>query len=193
LRFEPWVHDGLYLRISTGVGAYNERIDRPGQESHVSVTGLAYTGDIAFGVAIQRGVVVGAGFWSTTVLASSTRSFNDEVTTSSAAQNPTSWVAGPWLDYYFDPRRGLHVPAALGFAVIDGLEVEGARLSRNNPAFGAGLLLGLGYEWWIAEQCSLGIVARATAIAAVNKAEDGRSWFHLAGTAPSILLSVSYD
>jgi hypothetical protein len=193
MRSEPWLHDRLYVRFSTGFGAFNERIDRPGQESHVSVNGIAHTADIAVGTTIQPGVVIGAGFWTSTVLASSTRAFDGEVTMSSAAQNPTSWVAGPWLDYYFDPRRGLHIPAALGVAVINGFDVEGPRLSRNNDAWGAGLLVGLGYEWWISEQWSLGVLGRATAIAAMNKSEDGRSWFHLAGTAPSILLSATYN
>jgi hypothetical protein len=193
LQSEPHLHDGFYLRLSTGLGPYNERIDRPGQESHASVNGIAHTAEVAAGTTIRPGVVLGAAFWSSTVLASSTRTFVGEVMTSSTAQNPSSWVAGPWIDYYYDPRGGLHIPAAFGIALVNGLEVDGSRLSRTNNALGAGMLLGLGYDWWISDQWSVGVLGRVTAIAATSQDDDGRRWFHLVGSAPSVLFSATYN
>jgi hypothetical protein len=190
---EPRFHDGLYLRLASGFGSYNERIDRPGQENHASVTGIAYTADVAVGGSIRPGVVLGGAFWSTTVLASNSYTFAGETMTSSTAQNPASWVAGPWLDYYFDPRGGLHLPAAVGIAVVNGLDMQSARLSRRNDALGAGMLIGLGYEWWISDQWSVGVLGRLTAVAATSKDDDGRRWIHLIGSAPSVLFSATYN
>jgi len=192
-RSEPRLHDGFYLRLSTGLGPYNEWIDRAGQESHASVSGIAQTADVAAGGSIRPGVVLGGAFWSTTVLASNTRTFAGEVLTSTTAQNPSSWVAGPWVDYYFNPRGGFHLPAALGIAVINGLDVEGVRLSRNNNALGAGMLAGLGYDWWISDQWSIGVLGRITAIAATSKDDDGRRWVHLVGSVPSVLFSATFN
>jgi hypothetical protein len=193
LQSQPWLHDGFYLRLSTGLGTYGERIDRPGQESYASVVGVAHTADIAAGTAIKPGVALGAGFWITSVLASNTRTFDGVVTTSSTSQNPSSWVVGPWLDYYFNPRGGLHLPAAVGVAMMNGFDYRGFQLTRDKSALGAGLLVGLGYDWWISEQWSVGVLGRVTAIAATNKDDEGRSWIHLTGSAPSLLFSAAYN
>jgi hypothetical protein len=97
------------------------------------------------------------------------------------------------MDYYFQPNGGLHMPMSLGFAVVRGLDAEGGRFNRDSTALGAGLLIGVGYEWWVSDEWSLGILGRLTGIVATSKDDDGRRWVHAIGSAPSVLFTATYN
>jgi hypothetical protein len=192
-RSQPHRHDGFYLRLSTGFGPYNESISRPGQDPHTSITGIATTGDFAIGGSPRPGLVLGGAIWSTSVLAADARTDAGEVVPSSAGQRSSYSVFGPWLDYYFNPRGGLHMPASLGFDVVRGLDTQGARFSRDNTAVGAGLLIGLGYEWWVSDEWSVGILGRLAGVVATSADDNGRRWVHAIGSTPSVLFTATYN
>jgi hypothetical protein len=72
---------------------------------------------------------------------------------------------GPFADWYFDPTKGLHAQVAVGFAVIqakagtpdsNGNQVPLTDLSGN----GASVMGGVGYDWWVSSQWSLGLLGR---------------------------------
>jgi hypothetical protein len=193
LRSQPHRHDGFYLRLSTGFAPYNESISRPGQDAHTSVTGIATTGDFAIGGSPRPGIVLGGAIWSTSVLAADARTDAGEAVPPSVGQRSSYSVLGPWLDYYFNPRGGLHMPAGLGLAVVRGFDAQGARVSGDNTALGAGLLIGLGYEWWVSDEWSIGILGRLTAVIATSKDDDGRRWVHAIGSTPGVLFTATYN
>jgi hypothetical protein len=189
----PHRHDGFYLHLSTGFGPYNESISRKGEDPHTTVSGVATTGDFAIGGSPRPGLVLGGAIWSTSVLVADARTDAGELVPPSAAQRSSYSVIGPWMDYYFRPDGGLHMPASLGFAVVRGLDAPGARFDRDNVALGAGFLVGLGYEWWVSDEWSVGILGRLSGIIATSKDDDGRRWFHAIGSAPSVLFTATYN
>jgi len=193
LRSQPHRHDGFYLRLSTGFGPYNESISQKGQNPHTTVTGIATVGDFAIGGSLRPGFVLGGAIWSTSVLAADARTDAGEVVPPSAGQRSSYSVIGPWMDYYFNPRGGLHMPVSCGFAVVRGLDAEGVRFNQDNTAFGAGFLVGLGYEWWVSDEWSVGVLGRLAGIVATNKDDNGRRWIHAIGSAPSVLFTVTYN
>jgi hypothetical protein len=193
LRSLPHRHDGFYLRLSTGFGPYNESISERGEDPHTTVSGVATVGDLAIGGSPRPGLVLGGAVWSSSVLVAEARTDAGALVPPSAGQRSSYSVIGPWMDYYFNPSGGLHMPASLGFAVVRGLDAEGARFNRDQVALGAGLMIGLGYEWWVSDEWSLGILARLTGIVATSKDDDGRRWIHAIGSAPSVLFTATYN
>ncbi len=193
MRSQPHRHDGFYLRLSTGFGPYNESISQPKQDSHTTVSGIASTGDFAIGGSPRPGLILGGAVWTTSVLVADARTDAGALVPPSAGERSSYSVIGPWMDYYFNPQGGLHMPASLGFAVVRGLDAEGGRFNRDNTAFGAGFLIGVGYEWWIADEWSIGILGRLTGIIATSKDDDGHRWIHAIGSAPSVLFTATYN
>jgi hypothetical protein len=189
----PHRHDGFYLRLATGFGPYNESIGLPHEMAHTSVSGIASTGEFAVGGSLRPGFIVGGAIWSTTVLASDTRTDPGAIVPPSTQESGSFSVIGPWFDYYFDPRGGLHLPASVGLAVVRGIDAQGASLHRDDVAFGAGILAGIGYEWWVSDEWSVGITGRLTGIVATSKESDGNRWMHLIGSSPSVLFTVTYN
>lgn len=95
---------------------------------------------------------------------------------------------GPFLDWYPNPARGFHAQVATSLA----LQVESDE--KGNPiepgAVGAALAVGLGYEWFVSAEFSIGFVVRIGAGLA-TRAEHGlreRSLWE----APEIGLSYTY-
>jgi len=189
----PHRHDGFYLRLSTGFGPYNEAISRSGEQAHTTVSGVATTGDFAIGGSVRPGLVFGGAGWTSSVLVADARTDAGQIAPPSAGQRSSYSVVGPWMDCYFNPNGGLHMPASLGFAVVRGLDAEGARWNGDNTAFGAGFLIGLGYEWWVADEWSIGILGRLTGIVATSKDDNGQRWVHAIGSAPSVLFTATYN
>jgi len=192
-------HDGLYLRLGTGFGAYNERLISDSRGSRTDEvqgrsTGFAVMTEFAVGGTVARGFVLGGGVYNADVLASrlsveEDAGIPDEL--DAASRNFT--LIGPFGDWYFDPRAGFHAQAALGFAQLHGIDVSGGNVDEHRyHAGGVGLMVGAGYEWWVGEQWSLGILGRLMAAAVVGQDDDGADWFHGISTFPAVLLSITY-
>ena len=154
---------------------------------------MASVSELTFGGAVRPGVILGGGFFTSSVL-SSERTVDglmppDEVMTGSG--NFT--LVGPFVDWYFDPRRGLHLQAAAGFATVRGWDFPEAEDNPDAVSVGGGLMLGFGYDWWASEQWSVGILARVIGIAAVQEDDNAMEWTHGIGTSPSLLFTATYN
>jgi hypothetical protein len=64
---------------------------------------------------------------------------------------------GPFIDYYFDPNGGGHIQASIGLGVADQGKGD---LGAAYTGTGLALMVGGGYEWWIGEEWSLGVLLR---------------------------------
>jgi hypothetical protein len=195
------VHDGFYLRFGTGFGVYEERLESDdssvyGGEVGGRTVGIASLGEFAMGGTISSGLVLGGGVYTAKLLSGHFR-----VDESSPAAPPSELdpelreltVLGPFLDWYPRPHRGLHLQVAVGLAAVTttngGFDEDDEDTYR---AFGAGVVLGVGYEWWIGDEWSIGAMARAQA-AAVSGEDDAKvRWFHGVSTSPALLLTLTY-
>jgi hypothetical protein len=196
---EPNVHDGFYLRFAVGFGVYDERLDSASSASYggkieARSRGISTQQEVAIGGTIARGLVLGGGIYTADLIASTLKldqgsGVPDELDT----ELRTFILLGPFLDYYGNPRRGFHLQGALGLAVLT--PRMAGDLSTDNDiyrAIGGGLMLGTGYEWWVADEWSLGILARLTLNVLTGKDDSDVRWTHVALTTPSLLVSLTY-
>ena len=91
---------------------------------------------------------------------------------------------GPFVDWYLDPTAGFHLQGLIGGSRIT-IRDETGEVSDHQPVGGA-LLLGAGYEWFLGDELSLGVLGRLTFATA---SDDG---FAHTVTAGSALVSVTY-
>ncbi len=127
-------HDGLFLRLGLGPSLYHASyVD-------VSATGVGGTYEFALGGTLGKGVVVG-GMINPKVLAVSDLDLQVMLLS----------FAGPFVDYYPDPSKGVHFQGAAGVASAS---------YRNHLSGTFELMAGAGKEWWVGEQWSVGLLGR---------------------------------
>ena len=66
-----------------------------------------------------------------------------------------SFHMGAFVDYYGNPDNGFHVLGEVGYAQ---LKATTANVTQNLS--GLGLAAGIGYDWWVSNAWSLGILGR---------------------------------
>lgn len=90
-------------------------------------------------------------------------------------------ATGPFVDYYPDPRRGLHLQAGVLFAAgyLDGGERDA------HVGVGYGGTVGAGYEVFISDEWSVGAIARVTAYQLYNVDDSVRL------ATPALLIAVT--
>jgi hypothetical protein len=195
-------HDGFYLRFATGFGVYEERLESDdtalyGGEVSGRTIGIASLGEFAMGGTVSRGLVLGGGFYTAQLLAGSFKPDGSSAGIPPAELDPDFrelLVVGPFLDWYPRPSRGLHFQVAVGFAGITA-GTNGNLGDDDEDAYvavGGGIVLGAGYEWWIADDWSLGVMARAQAAALSAEDDADVRWFHGVSTGPSLMLTLTY-
>jgi hypothetical protein len=146
------VHDGFYMRLSLGFGSQSTKIDNGTLLPNFTADGGTLNVDLLAGGAPSPGVVLG-GALLFEGLASTTFSPDVYAVKSSVAL----WTIGPFIDGYPDPRGGFHLGGTIG--------LSSARLTQNpsfstNKTGGFGLAAWLGYDWWVADQWSVGGLLR---------------------------------
>jgi hypothetical protein len=197
-------HDGFYLRLALGASRLHTRFASedasPPLEGNVS--GVTGAFDLAIGGTITSGFVIGGGFFVTggqDLTSDRLQRRGENLLLASQVveyREVTFSVFGPFVDWYFDPKGGLHALAAVGFSALDfgPGSVGDVTAIATHTARGIGALLGVGYEFWIARQWSLGVLSRVVvARLGASDGADRGSWRHTAFAAPSLLLNVTYQ
>jgi hypothetical protein len=183
------VHDGFYFRAAAGVGLAISEIsyattatasDTAYTKRPVSATGTSFDVDIALGGAAKPGFNLGG-------LVSISRGTNGNGTIdkqkSSDARSQTinlgtSVYIGPMMDWYPRSQGGFHLLVSLGGAFVSGAKVSvtdadtGEDWTKSYAPVGIGFLGGLGYEWWVGSQVSIGLFGRFTAVSGVSDSKD---------------------
>jgi hypothetical protein len=101
-------------------------------------------------------------------------------------------LLAPFVDYYPTPKEGLHFGGALGLATLTP-RVFGDPATEQSRylAVGGGLMLSTGFEWWIYDEWSLGVLARTT-VAVLSGTASSAQWWHVVSTSPSLLVTLTY-
>jgi hypothetical protein len=190
-------HDGFYARFGLGFSGFGDTVASEATTGNSFrdqglVTGLGTVSEIAFGGTIKNGFVLGGGVYSASIETPFVFEGRGRPLPSEFRRPDSFTVVGIMGDFYPNPRRGLHLQAALGFAVLTGLNPGGDIWRDRHAAVGGGAMVGIGYEWWVGEQWSIGVLGRGTAAVMTEDDATGARWFHFAAAWPSLLFTVTY-
>ena len=143
----PRIHDGFYMQLTTGLGYYNVSFDPDS-----SISGVTTPFGIMMGGTITPGFAIGGGLFAD-YSSSPTVKMGDAEVDLPGAQMLLG--IGVHADYYLKPEGGLHFTGFLGWGGLE--ETEGA--GGSDPT---GLVIGLGggYDWWIADEWSAGVLGK---------------------------------
>jgi hypothetical protein len=192
-------HDGFYLRIAFGVshfastfrGSATDGSTAPTFEG--SGTGTSAAFDFAVGGTVLPGLVIGGGIFQDV----SEETWSRDVIRNGQSPLPAGWVLeyqvttvvlGPFVDWYFDERYGFHAQIAAGPATLEFREGD---LIEMHTASGFGVVGGIGWELWLADQWSIGALVRAAVIRAERRESNGTRWEHVARPLPGLLVSAT--
>jgi len=184
-----YVHDGLFIRFAVGPGIFQSSTGRSPDTRNYS--GGVVSIDGAIGGAVVPGVVIGADLQTSRVFSLSATDAvidGDEPDLNGVrfAMNSISL----FLDYYPVPTDGLHFLASIG----DGwLDVTRRNTSSSTTPQGVLLTAGAGYEWFVSQSFSLGVLFRADlGLFNVDETTTGTST-GVTTFVPALLASVTYN
>jgi hypothetical protein len=141
-------HDGFYARLNAGFGSQSTSLDAgPGVPNFSGTRGTLDLG-LLIGGAPSPGIVLGGA-----LLLDSMPSTTLEADGYSLKTGTTLATLGPFIDGYPNPRGGFHLGGTVGFSALKLSKDAGLASDRPN---GFGLAAWLGYDWWVAEQWSVG-------------------------------------
>jgi hypothetical protein len=191
------MHEGLYVRLATGPSYTHDKY----KATYNYILGSDVVGEgtvDGFGAGFEAGVggmifghlVVGGAIFMDSA-------FTTRVKNTGQNPNPPKpynmVTVGPMLDFYPDAKGGLHFEIGVGFSGGSGVFPH-----QKSTLLDWGLAGGAGYEWWVSEVWSLGVMARVHhstggtndsggGIAIVGTFEDHSR------TAYALLLTATYD
>jgi hypothetical protein len=145
-------HDGFYVHLGLGAGYF--AVSREGTAAvygftglHGSITGLAQLGEVELGGTVAPGLVLGAGAWGANAFAPTYDGDGIDVPNRRPSGGTEDLelsslsIIGPFVDWYFDPAKGLHASLGLGFAVV---AIGGMRQRTDRHAVSSSDGTGLG-------------------------------------------------
>jgi hypothetical protein len=193
-------HDGFYLRLGVGAGggSFAGTINSPGTAltdgAGVDGKGVTIPVELAIGGTIAPGLVIGGGSFGALMPAPSARMKNYGREMESSAGTMILSSIGPFVDYYFAPNQGFHAQAGIAFAVVAASKSpdDGALMRQNYSGTGWSTMLGVGYDTWVSEQWSCGVLGRIQYGAASLDADQGTSGADLRFLFPTLLATFTY-
>jgi hypothetical protein len=182
----PHEHDGLYARLGAGIPFAFGSAERDGGGPKADISGIGLATELAIGGTLAPGLVLGGGVYSM-ILPSPKYEFDGGEQTLGTHHAGT---LGPFVDYYFDPKGGLHAQAALlvAFLVVD--EKKDEFEGENGGGFG--VMAGVGYDFWIGEQWSVGPLFRFTYAKLNVTGNDSEAESDVTLMAPALLAAFTY-
>jgi len=183
-------HDGFYLRLGLGGGFMASRLEPSDGTLSASGGGLAI--EFALGGTVADGLVIGGGLYASTTGAVKWK--GDSLGSGSVSGGQGSLgLLGVLVDYYPDPKEGFHVQGALGIGTLSFDQDKHSGVpSEKWTGGGGGAMLGVGYEFWVGSQWSIGGIARVLLVSGSLRAEDNASEFSGKGYAPSLLFIATH-
>jgi hypothetical protein len=187
-----YTHDGFYLRLGIGGGYVDDKFKYTGLgglfgldqiEGHAS--GGSFEADVSAGGAIKPGLIIGGSLFIEQV-ASPKVTYNGEDINADVSVG-TFGLIGPMIDWYPQAHGGFHLGGTIGGARITMKDSSG-NLKSNQPVGGGGIFF-IGYDWWVAQEWSLGVQAQLTGAALFDSSDDVDHDFASGG----ITFSVVYN
>ncbi|HVW25104.1 MAG TPA: hypothetical protein VHC69_07010 [Polyangiaceae bacterium] len=189
VRRGAFVHDGLFARASVGPGLFQA------SSGHSPDTRTFSGGTVSFDAAVGgspvRGFIMGAEWQTNRVFSlSSTDAVidGDEPDLSGVSFSVSSIAL--FVDFYPDPTDGLHFLGAVG---VGWLDVNHSNSGDTPSPTGPLLSLGVGYEWFVGPEISLGLLARGNlGLFSVNETGSSTST-GVTAFVPVLLATATYN
>lgn len=152
----PRTHDGFYFQGQVGLGYLNASQEFGGVKQ--SIHGVTIPSAIFLGGTVGP-VVIGGGFFGDYAPAPGGTVEGGPYSGSVSLPDVTMTLVGIGLfaDIYPDPHGGLHFQPFVGWGGLD-RSYRGDN-SGNDPT-GLVLAIGGGYDWWVADEWSIGVMGR---------------------------------
>jgi outer membrane autotransporter protein len=153
-------HDGFYLRIALGYAHLNAdgELTETTPTREMKLTGGGAVFQFAIGGSPTPGLVIGG-----MLLGHAFAEPEVEIDGSSEEASDTTFSVsgiGPFLQYYFDPKSGFYLQGFIGYVSAQTrYEIAGDEYESEDTT-GAGFGFGLGYDFWVGDQWSIGPEAR---------------------------------
>lgn len=194
------MHDGFYFRVASGFSVFDERVSSGTLATGGTVEGrnrgIAALSDLALGGTVAPGWVVGGGVYSLDLVASTFRARGNGAQAVPDELDPGLRglsVIGPFVDWYPNVRGGFHAQGALGLATLTARVFGDAATSKSEYiAIGGALLIGTGYEWWVSDEWSIGVLGQFGVRVLQGEDDDGVSWTHVITNTPSLSVALTY-
>jgi hypothetical protein len=151
----PRTHDGFYLQLDAGLGYLSSSADIQGY--NLKYSGLSFPTAILLGGTVGP-VVIGGGFVTDYAPSPSVKMSGGGVTQTGDLTGAKLYLfsIGLFADIYPDPHSGLHFQPFLGWGGLQ-MEYQGV---TGRSATGLVLAAGVGYDWWVADEWSIGVMGR---------------------------------
>lgn len=158
------MHDGFYARGSIGFGSLGVSFD-DGDPSgdNLSGSGPALGFDLMFGGSPSPGIAIGGG-----LLTQGAFSVNFERNGYDVDRSVSMALIGPFIDGFPNANKGWHVGGLVGLAAVNVEDDNDSGLSKTT-GFGGSVFLG--YDFWVADEWSVGPLVRFSG--ALTKDGDG--------------------
>jgi hypothetical protein len=198
-------HDGLYFRFALGIGMGHDHATTDAAlptdnffsftplPLDVSGSAFATATELSIGFTPTPGLVIGAGAFTTTIPTLHAKSKSPD-TGDYVFRVSQLAVLAPLVDWYFFPKYGFHAEVAPGLATyVAGAgepKIEGP-LAQAHTAVGFGFILGVGYDFWIGDQWSLGLLGRLSYGATSGSDGRGANFTH-STYSPALLITLTY-
>lgn len=197
------LHDGFYFRIGLGIAPVFGTVNPKSSSTEVSlksdVSAFAGLSELAFGGSPTPGLVLGGGIYGASLSGIEYKVNAAGTSITFKADSALVSMIGPFVDFYPNPEQGFHIQGALALSVVSADKgnynstAGGEYPPDSYSGTGFGLMLGTGYEWWIGQQWSLGLLGRLQYATATLKSDSGAyvdadfsAWI------PGLLLEVTY-
>jgi hypothetical protein len=146
------LHDGFYLRMGLG-GGYAGFSGNVG-DMDASIKGGGAVLELLIGGSPAPGITIGGGFAFGSLQKPKVKlgDFPEQ-----EANNDLSYgILGIFMDWYPDPRGGFHLQPLLGVANAQADDSSSNNNNNKSTLNGGGAALGVGYDFWVGDQWSIG-------------------------------------
>jgi len=163
----PHTRDGFFLAFHPS-GSYLILDDR---DSEAKAQGFGVGLDLLLGGALSEGLTLGVIVGGSTYPSPEFEGMEYENV------DLNLFHIGGFIDYYTDPESGLHL---LGEVAYGQLETTGSDI-ESNTVQGVLFAGGVGYDWWVSDSWSLGLLGRFSFGATQHSQLDTKQWLLLPG------------
>jgi hypothetical protein len=155
---DPRTHDGFFLGLDIGAGYLSSSAEAAGTK--VTYSGVTIPSAVLLGGTIGP-VVIGGGFSWDYAFSPSAEIESGGVVQSGELNDVTLTLIGigMFADIYPDPTSGLHFQPFIGWG---GLDATYQGNSGGSDPTGLVTAIGVGYEFWVADEWSIGPMGRFT-------------------------------